>query len=358
MISNKKIVLFTMSLWDEPRRGRHHFARALSENNLVIWVNRRLFPNESLDTRVGPEYINENLIVLHTGVSYFSQSMDEYFNINNRVRLQLLKALLKKFGKPDILWAYDYKSINIVKYFGKKVTSLYFCNDFFGEKVFWYYEKRLAKAVNHVICTDPRLTERFRPINNSSYFVPHGLWPLSNRPPLSKKKKPHTVGYVGTLNGTVDIDFLERILDETAYEIILAGPIVECDDLKRKRFEKLLKREKVHYFGVVEQDEINTVLSSVDVCLLPYISSFNGSALKFFDYINNAKPILATEYDFVWPQAFKRFVQIYTEESNLEDFVDMTYQTWNREQFDAAIMLADRSTWRDRIVEVSMHIGI
>lgn len=358
MISNKKIVLFTMSLWDEPRRGRHHFARALSENNLVIWVNRRRFPNETLNSRVGPEFINENLIILHTGISYFSQSMDEYFNINNRIRLRLLKTLLEQFGKPDILWTYDYKSINVVKYFGNKLISLYFCNDFFGEKVYWYYEKRLAKVVDHVICTDPRLTERFRQINDSSFFVPHGLWPLADRPLFSKKKTPHKLGYVGTINGTVDIDFLERILDETSYEIILAGPIVECDDLKKERFEKLFKREKVRYLGVVKQDEINTVLSSVDLCLLPYVKSVNGSALKFFDYINNGKPILATKYDYVWPQEFKRFVCIYNEESNLEDFVGMVYQNWNREQYDDAIALAERSTWRDRIVEVSRCIGI
>lgn len=358
MISNKIVVLFTMSLWDEPRRGRHHFAKALSENNLVIWVNRCYFPNESLDARGGIEFINDNLIVLHTGLSYVSKSVDEYLNINNRVRLKLLKPLIQKYGKPDILWSYDYKSINVVKYFGNKVTSLYFCNDFFGEKVFWYYEKSLAKKVNHVICTDPRLSDRFRPINSSCYFVPHGLWPLSNRPPFSKKKKPRTVGYIGTLNGTVDIDFIEKILDETACEVILAGPIVECDDQKRVRFEALLKKEKVSYFGVVEQDRINELLSSIDVCLLPYIKSFNGFALKFFDYLNNAKPIIATEYDFVWPQKFEGFVRVYTDQLNLEGFVDIVYQNWNKCQYDDAIELANCSTWKDRIAEVSECIGI
>lgn len=347
-----------MSLWNEPRRGRHHFARALSDNNLVIWVNRQYFKNESFDIKVGPEYINKNLIVLHTSVSFFSQRIDEYLNISNRVRLKLLNGLLRQFGKPDILWAYDYKSINIIRYFRNDVVSLYFCNDFFGEKAYWLYERRLAKTVSHVICTDPRLAERFKPINSSSLFVPHGLWPLSNRPPFSKKKKPHTLGYVGTLNGTVDIEFIEKILDETTCELVLAGPIVECDDSKREGFEKLLKRDRVRYFGVVEQSEINTVLSFVDVCLLPYIKPFNGFALKFFDYLNNAKPILATDYDFVWPQDFKRFVNIYTEQLNLGEFVDLIYQSWDKDHFDDAINLADRSTWRDRIVEISRYLGI
>jgi hypothetical protein len=212
--------------------------------------------------------------------------------------------------------------------------------------------------VNLVICTDPRLAEKFKSINSNSYFVPHGLWPHLNRPPFTKKQKPHTLGYVGTLNGTVDIEFLERVLDETPYELVLAGPIVECDNLKRKKFENLLKRKKVRYFGVVEQIEINKVLSYVDICLLPYVESFDGFALKFFDYLNNAKPIIATKYDFVWPQDFKRFVQIYTEQLNLEDFVNMTYENWDKEQFDNAINIAVRSTWRDRIVEVSQHLGV
>lgn len=350
--------MLTMSLWKEPRRGRHHYAKALSEDNLVIWVNRRYWPNESFDVKDGPEVINDNLIILHTGISFISPSLDEYINFNNYIRLNYINKLLSKIGKPDIIWIYDYKGIGVLKKFDKNIISLYFCNDFFGEKAFWIHERSLAKAVNHVICTDPRLAERFKPINHSSHFVPHGLWPIFARPPFSKLKNPRTLGYVGTLNGTVDVEFLERILIETPYELVLAGPIVECDDLKRERFEKLLKRDKVRYFGVVEQGEINTVLSFVDVCLLPYIKPFNGFALKFFDYLNNAKPILATDYDFVWPQEFKRFVKIYSEQLNLGSFVNMTYQSWNNEHFDDAINLADRSSWRDRIIEISHHLGI
>jgi len=357
MISNKKIVLFTMSLWNEPRRGRHHFAKALSEDNLVIWVNRQLFPNESGDIRVGPEYINQNLIILHTGASIFSQRIDEYLNINNRTRLKHLIKFLGKHGEPDILWAYDYKSINVVKYY-KRALSLYYCNDFFGEKVFWYYEKQLARAVNHVICTDPRLAEQFKPINKSSHFISHGLWPHLNRRQFCKKKLPRSLGYVGTLNGTVDIDFFERILNETDFEIYIAGPIVECDDLKKIRFENLLKKNRVFYFGIVGQDEINMVLSSVDVCLLPYIKSFNGFALKFFDYINNAKPIIATKYDFIWPENYEEFVHIYSDGINLKEFIFTVYENWNIEKYELQIKLAENSTWKDRAAEVSRCIGL
>ena len=88
-----------MSLWDEPNRGRHHFANQLSTNNNVIWVNRKLDRTDNPNNFIGLEKINSNFSVLHTGKSwlpnFLPRRVDELVNLNNHFRLKILNTFLK-----------------------------------------------------------------------------------------------------------------------------------------------------------------------------------------------------------------------------------------------------------------------
>jgi len=347
-----------MSFWNEPFRGRHHYANALSRDNTVIWINKCEYNTVNQSSKIGLEYINKQLIVLHTGKTFISNRIDEYTNFNNIYRLFLIKKYLLKKFKPDIIWIYDYKSTNIAKFFKKDTKILYFCNDNFGKKVYYYYEKKLSKLVQFIFCTDPKLVSKFKLINSNTYFIPHGIW-INYQHSYSyiKKFTPKIVGYVGTFNDTLDINFFNSILENTNFDLYLAGPIFDCDEKKSLLFQNLFKQNRVKYFGILSNHlEINNFIQNFDFCILPYLSNFDGFSLKFFDYLYSGKIIVATEYNFIWPDEFKIYVNIYKNGLNLQNYLDSIYNKWNIINFNNQKSIANDSSWYNRINDIQNYL--
>ena len=351
-----------MSLWDEPNRGRHHFARQLSQNNKVIWINRKLDRTDEPNRFIGFELINSNLLVLHTGMSFFPnifpRKLDEYLNINNTLRLKILNRYLKeKDIKPDLIWIYDYKAIKIASFFRHKCKTLYFCNDFFG-KLAGKYECKLIKSVDFVFSTDPRRQVFFTQYNSKSFFIPHGSWPVSEKPFFQKKNKPEIIGYIGTINDTLDTEIFSLILEKTDLRIIIAGPFSECNKDRKVYFQKLFQNKRVEYLGNLQKQEIELTIKKIDICLLPYHSKVNGFPLKFFDYLSFGKPIFSTCFDFEWPSEFIKFLSFYNFNDDINSFISELYDFWDFKFFNEAILVSENSRWINRVNEISHRLNL
>jgi len=361
-MKDKLIIFVTMSLWDEPHRGRHHYANLLADNNTIIWLNRPLTWRESKGKRAELEHINRGLYVLHAGRSLLPSRIDYRLNLNNYFRLQFLLKVLKKKGfnrKPDIIWIYDYKALNFASFFNDFSKTIYFCNDYFGEYAYSKYEAKLATKVEYVFCTAPKLKDRLVKFNQKCAFLPHGTWFPKEIKEFQKKAHPESIGYIGTLNNFVDVDFLWKILNQTDFQLILGGPVIECNAEKRENFTKLFEHERVNYLGEIKRDNLFHFLEIIDVCLISNICDFNGKhrfAIKYFEYLSAGKPIVATHY-FDWPEPYGKFVHIYRNNNKLEDFLYSVYSQWNKEIFDAARSLASKSTWAHRIKQISQDIS-
>jgi len=352
--------MVTMSLWNEPHRGRHHYAAALSKKHQVLWVNRRLYGGESGPTDGEVESVSESLHVLHTGRSLLSPRIDERLNWNNRRRFSWLLRVLQALGDPDMIWIYDYKAIQFACWFKGKATTLYFCNDCFGEYAYKHYEVKLAKIVDYVFATAPGLRDRLLPYNSRSFFLPHGVWLPDHAPVFTKKIKPEVVGYVGVLREVVDIAYLEKIVEETDLKLVLAGPITECSSSFRKKLEILFRNPKVDYLGDLSPGEQKKVIAQLDICLLPYVCNAllsHGFSIKYFDYLAVAKPIVATPY-FSWPSPFGEFVDVYDGRSDLREFFAVVYSNWDLSRFTRAVELAGASTWDHRVRTVGEMINM
>lgn len=361
MTNKKFIIMVTMSLWDEPHRGRHHYAMALSERHEVLWVNRQLSCKEAGHARTGLEKISDNLSVLHTGRSALPGRVDERVNWNNFVRLRLLRKELSMLGNPDIVWIYDYKAIQFAKYYQEKAKIIYFCNDYFGEYAYKRYESKLSKKVDYIFVTAPKLFDRLKIYNTNCTFIPHGVWLSGKKPEFRKRKKPETVGFVGTLGSGVDRGYLQKILEETDLRLVLAGPIVECTPTDRDEFEALIRHPRVEYLGNLSRIEAQKAISKLDICLLAYAVDQAQSgyrfALKYFDYLAAGKPIIATPY-FEWPEPYAEFVSVYDGKSEMKEFITSVYSNWNSEQFERAVQLAHQCSWANRVREVGEIIGV
>lgn len=353
--------MVTMSMWDEPHRGRHHYAVALSERHRVVWVNRQLDCMEHGRAKRGLEAISDNLSILHTGRSVLPLRMDEHLNVSNYMRISLLRKALTGLGIPDIMWIYDYKAMRFVIDSSSDTTLIYFCNDYFGEHAHRKYESQLSQVVDHVFVTAPKLVDRFIEFNHNCKFVPHGVWLSNTRPKFIAKKTPEVLGFVGTLGSGLDISYLRRLIEETKCRLVLAGPIVDCTSIDRKRFEQLFANDRVEYCGDLSVNEARKAISGMDIGLLPYAESQIQSryrfALKYFDYLAAGKPMIATPY-FEWPEPYSKFVGVYDGISDLAEFVTTVYSKWNITSFENAVELAENCSWQKRTREIGRYIGI
>lgn len=363
MVRERFILMPTMSLWDEPARGRHHFARLLTEKHRVLWVNRPLSWRERGRPRVGLEQVSERLMVLHTGRCTMPDRVDRRLNLNNRRRLHHVRRVLTRLGEPDVVWTYDYRAEPFRAAFGDRTATLYFCNDYFGEDAFARYEVPLARRVDHVFGTAPKLVERFRSEGvpgTKLTFLPHGSWPPVASPRFAKKGRAVTAGYVGTLRDSLDVDFLGRIVEETDLVLLLGGPVIECSEATRRKFEALFQHEHVRYFGTLDRAGAEALIQESDVCLLPYtvdVKSEHRFAIKYFEYLTMGKPMLATPY-FEWPDEFGAFVSVFDGSTGLADFATEVYGHWNEARFDAAIAFARENTWRRRVERIGTAMGL
>lgn len=354
------IIFVTNSLWDEPHRGRHHYANLLADDNTVLWVNRRL-PRNSDSGKMGLEHRERGLHVLHTGRSPLPKRVDHILNWNNRVRLNMLSGALAEIGRdPEVLWVYDYRALAFARRYRQSCRTLYFCNDYFGESAYRRYESRLSTAVDCVLCTAPKLQERLKVFNSNCHFVPHGVWLPEQVPEFNKKPAAETAGYVGTYRQVIDAAFFRRVLENTDMRLILGGPVTECTPGYREEFERIFAHPRSNYLGNLDRQQAAQALAETDICLLPYICSRETEhqfTIKYFEYLAAGKPIVATPY-FEWPEPYGRFVRICGEGGSLRDIFEDVYAHWNREHYDAARALAADSTWHKRVEQVSRIIGV
>jgi glycosyltransferase involved in cell wall biosynthesis len=349
----RMVILFvTASFWDEPHRGRHHLASALNRRHTVIWVDRLLGLREKGDGRGGVHETAHNVTVFHPGRSFLPGRLEEILQWNNHRRFRKVIDHLDRHGiVPDLVWICDYHAVDFARHFKNRAPTLYFCNDYFGERSYRVFESELVKTVDHVFCTSPALADRYRKLNARTEFLPHGTWTTPVSAAFARKAVPETAGYVGTLRNIVDIGFLQSIVSEAGMKLVLAGPIIESTQKERAAFLSFFEQDQVAYLGNLDRDAARKAIGELDICLLPYLRTANlkyGFAIKYFDYLAMGKPMVATRY-FDWPEPYGRFVSVYDSTQDLAMFLRDVYAKWDRDHFESALALARQSTWEDRI---------
>lgn len=345
-----------MSLWAEPKRSRHHYVDAIikqSKYNRVFWVNRPYVSSDSCSI-YGVEEISDQLFILHLGTSilpkWLPRTLEELFNLDLMNKRTFILSFLKNRNIINYTTiCFDYKGLKILKSLSRESKKYYFCNDFFGFLPKLLYQKGIGRYVDGVIATDPRLAHIFKNINKNVLFLPHGLWYLKSLD-YSKNNEAKKMVYSGTLNFSIDYDFLFSIISNNKYELHLIGPVIEIDKISMTKLNKLLTEPNVIYYGnITDISERNGIILNCDICLLPYKKTFNGFVLKFFDYLNLGKPILSTNFDTCWLYEYQRFVTFLDSKISLKMNIEKTFSNHNKCRFDEMRVLASTSTWENRL---------
>ena len=354
-----------MSLWNEPKRSRHHYVDAIikqSKSNRVFWINRPYYHEESLSFK-GVEVITDQLIVIHIGQTilpgFLPKTFEEVFNLNLNNKLKVILFYLNSRKIVNFITiCFDYKALGVLKKLPGDYPKYYFCNDFFG---FWpklLYQKKISTYVDGVIATDPRLVNYFEKYNKNVLFLPHGLW-YSNDVVYQKNTELRKLVYSGTLNFSIDYYFLNSIIDQLDVELHLIGPIVEIDKKSKLLLNSLLKNQKVIYHGHVDDLTLrNRLIQVCDICLLPYKTTFNGFVLKFYDYLHVGKPIFSTCFNSFWLSESKKFVTFFDSSKELREQLEIVHSKYCKSEYELMRISASQSTWDIRLLMLMKFINI
>lgn len=352
-----------MSLWDEPKRARHHYVDAIikkSPENRVIWVNRPYYSSDKSFFK-GAQEISDQLTVLHLGLSvlpnYLPRTLEEVFNLDKNNKKRFIFSFLSDRGiSSAVTICFDYKGLSILKGLFRDSPKYYFCNDFFGFIPRLLFQKKISRYATGVIVTDPRLKEFFLKYNRRVLFLPHGLYYYENIE-YRKNSKLKKLVYSGTLNFSLDYLFLLELVKCLDLELHLIGPIVEIDLKSRRNLDILLSYRRVKHYGNIEKvADRNSIIEECDICLLPYKKSFNGFALKYFDYLHMGKPIFSTDYNSCWPLGYDKFIAFYDDRNDLLKQLTKLFDIHSEARFEQMRLLASESTWDFRVKALNQFI--
>ncbi|WHX26171.1 glycosyltransferase family 4 protein [Virgibacillus halodenitrificans] len=155
------------------------------------------------------------------------------------------------------------------------------------------YENSKSKRFDYIIGATPYIANRFSKINPNTIDINNYplLKELANKEPSLKKEKQ--VCYVGGITPIRGISNIVKVSNLVKGDIIMAG------NISGEELEKEIKTSKVKYKGLLNREEVNSLLNkSVAglVLFLPEPNHINAQPNKMFEYMSAGIPVIASNF--------------------------------------------------------------
>ncbi|MET9018400.1 glycosyltransferase [Actinopolymorpha sp. NPDC004070] len=162
-------------------------------------------------------------------------------------------------------------------------------------------ERRQARTADTLAVVSPVLGERFGAMGLDAAVVPNGCLPSAYEgveeaawPDDVPRFDRPAAGFVGTINGRIDLDLLEGVAD-AGHPLLLVGP--RDPSCPAERFAALTARPDVVWTGMRPHTELPRYLRAIAVGLTPYVlNDFNRASfpLKTLEYLAAGRAVVST----------------------------------------------------------------
>ncbi len=306
--------------WGEHPSSCQHLFRYISEDHSTLWVNTIGMRSPKLnltDLKKAWKKIRKMIgrkqktqtHQQHIAVEVVSPFMLPYAQLtpvrmfNKWSVIFSVRRKLKQLGMGHpIFVATVPNACDYVGYFEEKKT-VYYCVDDFAhwpghdKGYITSLEASLCAKVDLFIATSQNLFDRLVKIGKPTHLLTHGVdvEHFSNLPEaehgcLNNIPKPR-VGYFGLIDERLDQELLLQVAKALSdVSFVLTGSVeVDCS--------KLQDLSNIHFTGPVAYKWLPSVLTGLDVCMLPYkLDELSQSInpLKLKEYMASGKPIICT----------------------------------------------------------------
>ena len=389
------IIYFSIDKWGEVKKRPHHFAKELSKDRKVLFVEdapplKRRVLNimkgnivhlSKLDRNLWRVYLNIRLPFKFKG---FIKIKLFALKFNHKILWYLLKKVVKVLGFSDTvaigndIYLYPIDEVRHLSNFNrhKILEVVYDCVDEhrafpdadydFADQV----EQKLAQASDIVFFTAKKLMRKpeMKRLRNT-YYIPNGveyekfILPCRTPTEFSQVKTNSVIfGYTGVITEWIDFEMMEEILNmDENYAVCLIGGFLYKNEEKhfKNKISKISQkyRNRFLFLGVKPYEELPPYIKSFDICLIPFkLREVTQSALplKTFEYLAAGKGIISTRWKEM--EQFSDIISLVSNKEELKSAVAYEVAILGNEEIKKKRMAFAKNYDWNKIVENSVEI--
>jgi len=320
------ILLFAHNAWNEVWRNNQHIASRLAHENVVLYVEPKIYPLAKLRRGQVPkaEWTQPRLTHAQDGLWLYrhpvwaprmpaKRGLDGVMRRLRRAALQHVMRQLK-FNQNFISWTYQPKDSELTGQMGESLIIYSIVDEYaaFGhqtpekQRFIRERERELLRMADIVFVTSPALFESKSPHNPHTVWVPNGVdftlfekaWRANAPLPEDIARMPRPiVGYSGHISGRLNLPLLAQLAQRRPeWSFALVGSVWETN--AEAQFAALRQLPNVHFLGQKSAAQVPYYISAFDVALIPYHQneeSRNINPIKLYEYLALGKPIVSVD---------------------------------------------------------------
>jgi teichuronic acid biosynthesis glycosyltransferase TuaH len=306
---------YAKELADSPRVGRLLVVSAASSSTMRFIRRLRRDTSKPPVRRgfggvVGLEQVAQNVFVLdHTRTLPWEGSVGVSYQLNGAMHdgglhRRLSQATTALGMRDHVLWIADPLMAKHMGHTGEQLCVFDADDDWSAHPQLRYirgsirrgYEMAVARS-DVFFTVSEGLAGQFGSRREDVFWQPNGvdvdLFAAENPAPVDVSRLPRPIfGYVGVMQGRLDVEAIELLARSTDGSVVLIGPV-----LTPRHFDSVSKLPNVHFLGAREHATIPAYMKSFDVCVMPHVSDAltrSMNPLKIYEYMAAGRPAVAS----------------------------------------------------------------
>lgn len=170
------------------------------------------------------------------------------------------------------------------------------------KKILYLWERFCYRKSNYIICVSASTTQvvlrHYHVSQSICEIIPNGV-DLNRFFPLSLKKIPNSLFFLGRLESRKGVDFLIKTIPMVKNRLMDIQLFIGGDGKLKSYLEKFIKKNNlgnnVHLLGTIDDSVLNDWYSKVSAVIIP--SVFEGFGLTAIEAMACGTPVIATDGD-------------------------------------------------------------
>lgn len=306
VLENKIILVLSPQSWGNMFISKHHYAIALAEKgNTVYFLNPPGDPSPAERVLIKPSGIHERLYIVEHRLFFPYRLKFHALPVFHWLMQWHIKKLLKKLGKPDIVWSFDIGYLYPFRLFPAGSIKIFHPVDEPSAPI----SIRAAEGAGIVFSVTQEILDKYEHLPVPRHFINHGLArEFQSRSEAARLTgDPLRVGFSGNLlRKDIDRDTFIQIIEENpavlfecwgSYRLQDSNIGGGADEPQRLFIERLRAQKNVVLHGPVPVVKLAAELNRMDAFLICYDverdQSKGTNYHKIMEYLSTGKVIIS-----------------------------------------------------------------